>query len=89
MKVKVEVTPQHITYGVYAHYYNWPVALAIKDKLPKTHVTVGMTCLSLRKRGNHTVVDLPRSAHRFIKKFEKTYDGKPFRFTLTVPTEFV
>ena len=74
----INVTRQDIRNGDKDGRYSCPVALAIKRHTQNPDVVVDEEIAEISGK----YYELPRSATRFILKFDKTGKGKPFKFRL-------
>jgi len=92
VRLLVEVTEKHIRRGRSlcglpgARITSCPVALAIRDRLsvpPDIKAYPQVKCdRVIFGVFDQPCLPLPRSAQRFISKFDSTTKGKPFRFYL-------
>ena len=81
MILVIEVKQKHIKNGRPSKLGECAIALAISDKLGCNNVMVGL----IVARVGENYYGLPRSARRFITKFDKNKkDCKPFNFKLDV-----
>jgi hypothetical protein len=88
MKVKVEVSPYCILVGRRYDDGHCPIAVAVKQamdidwaEVAEEDITVGTVDDAPSK-----TADLPRSARRFIKNFDRAKDVSPFNFVLEFRT---
>jgi len=81
MKTKFSVTQEHIDSGEPANASVCPIALAIREKLNLNSVKVFPSSVRL---DSHPSYPLPRSAQRFIVRFDQGYPVKPFNFVLEI-----
>ncbi len=86
MKKLIRVTQEDIRKGNRESKTNCPVAIAISRVFPRMHpLLVGSTMGILGVFTGIKFIDLPRSAVRFIKKFDSCKAVKPFNFYLDIP----
>lgn len=91
MRTKITVTQDDIQLGKPGHADCCPVALAVQRSVKQdTIVHARCTWVTLRASlyGGSKVPDLPRSAVRFIKNFDKRNTVKPFNFFLNISDEY-
>lgn len=81
MKIKISVTQEHIGEGSMRNPYHCPIALACKST-GLVIKAVKSTQIVLPEWGH---IPLPRSAKRFISKFDNGKPVKPFNFVLEIP----
>jgi hypothetical protein len=91
MKLKIKVTKEHISRGVCGDSRNCPVALAVKELMPKHkawEVRVGSTnvrlTLSIRRR-----YPIPLLAERFIRRFDRGVEVRPITFVIELPKSYL
>lgn len=83
--MKIVVTQAHINAGAQQQCYRCPVALAIKDVVPKDFQVVVTPQQALV--GGFMFL-LPRSARAFIEVFDEHRGGEPFEFDLPLERQF-
>jgi len=76
--MKIHVTQEDIDNGKRGDAYGCPIALALHRSF-KRKWSVGLTCA---KNTNGKVIEIPRSAQRFIRTFDNRKPAKPFNFIL-------
>lgn len=81
--MKITVKKEHIARGRRANSKTCAVALAIKEASPCDVYVHSATCVVYRA-GNRMSSALPRSAKRFIERFDLGKPVKPFTFTLKI-----
>jgi hypothetical protein len=96
MRKLIRVTQEDINNGRPDDSFNCPVALAIQRELRTNSIDVvchfGYTKIPLvfKPLNTYYVIQtgslLPRSANRFIKKFDAHKEVKPFNFYIEVPS---
>ena len=79
MKVKVNVTQEHIRDGCHDNAFACPVALALRD----AGCHAGVTEWSISIRGN--CLPLPRAAAEFVRRYDRGDTPPPFTFELDLP----
>ena len=86
MKKLIKVTQKHIDKGEPTKARFCPITLAVADATGGLHVATGNIITSWHDpvRG-HRSGELPRSAKRFISKFDSKNKVKPFNFYLDIP----
>jgi hypothetical protein len=86
MRKLITVTEHHTNNGLVNSRICCPIALAILEKVPGCHPYVGREHVGFEGRFKNQK-PLPRSARRFIKKFDRYGKNavKPFRFYVEVP----
>jgi hypothetical protein len=82
MKVRVEVTKNHIQRGRKGNVNYCPIALALKEQLGLRQVRVGGIHITFGPQFGGLSVRLPRQAAKFITAFDEKEPVKPFSFTL-------
>lgn len=75
-KTLMKVTAEHISAGVRNAPQFCPIAIALKTQLNPGFVSVG----SIRYNVEDNRYKLPRSAQRFVARFDKGKPVKPFNF---------
>lgn len=88
----VNVTKKHINSGKRNNCYECPIALAIIDAVDCDTIYVDETSVGYGYReddGNTRRIshNLPRSAVRFIKRYDYEKSVKPFKFILSERTK--
>ncbi len=89
MRVKINVTQDHIDKGIPGSSYKCPVALAIKETLPPgdaRRISVGLCYVSFyRKKGINRfyTYGLPKRIVTFIETFDEKKKVRPMHFTLS------
>ena len=84
MKVRVEVTQEDIEKGKRKAGWACPIARAIKRRVPQSRRRDVFVEHALWEVGYH-VRPLPRTAQRFVKRFDAGEPVKPFAFMTEVP----
>jgi hypothetical protein len=87
MKKTITVRQEHISAGIKLNCLACPIARAVAEQVPELNqprvrdkaVSTGWSI-----EGNLKTYLLPRSAQRFIKRFDKGKEVLPFRFTLVI-----
>ena len=73
MRIKINVTKEHIQRGYQASTSSCPVALAISEQLKATQVCVTRDGCAFRDAdGSLWFGDLSKEGQRFVRKFDKT-----------------
>lgn len=87
--MKISVTQKHIRSGNRNNCHECPIALAIGDVIDCTSVVVDETSASFIEEtdGKRIYHNLPRSAIRFIKRYDYEKSVKPFKFILSERTK--
>jgi len=86
-KVIIKVQKKHIKLGKRGDFARCPIALAIKDVvIPETVVTL-VGKVNFMNSGR--VFELPRSARRFIRRFDMNKPVKPFNCLLEIQKSFL
>jgi len=82
----IKVTQEHIDSGITNSCYKCPIALAVNELVKPSGILVGasVNTLSIRyfKNDKLNTFLTPRSAQRFIKRFDRKLSVKPFNFYL-------
>jgi hypothetical protein len=81
MKLRVEVKTKHIKKGKPQSIHSCPIALAFKDLGEKDIVVAGSY---IRLQDGGYMIDLPRSANRFVRRFDKGQAVESFNFVVEV-----
>lgn len=81
MRQLITVTDDHIKQGVKRECTLCPVALAIRSQLPDSNIDVYRSTFLIA--AGH-IIKAPESVRKFIDKFDKGMDVKPFSFYLEV-----
>jgi hypothetical protein len=83
MRIKINVTQEHIDKGIRGNTKYCPIARAVKQE-GFTDVDVdGETVDWADKCGNYFSVTLPPIAEQFVHDFDDKMEVKPISFTLT------
>lgn len=84
----VKVTKRHILNGERNNCYSCPISLAIGDACDCDKVIVDENSASFIEEtdGKRIYHKLPRSAIRFIKRYDEEESVKPFKFILSERT---
>lgn len=89
--MKIQIKAKHIRAGIKAHDRQYPIALALKEKLHKKVVVNEFNCKIYKSKrdvfDNYSypfpvIYLLPDKARKFIKDFDKGRPVKPFSFVL-------
>lgn len=82
-RILITVKQKHIRKGIPFDHCNCPIALAVEDRLHATDLTTIKVSWDRIVLGEQ-VYELPRSARRFISKFDTNEKVTPFAFYLQV-----
>ena len=82
--ITVQVKAKHIRYGLTNNSYNCPIALALHEQFDGGDPLVSIRVHSDVVNVGYSDYKLPRSAKRFIKRFDQLGKKavKPFNFRL-------
>lgn len=82
--MKIQVTQNHISKGKKYSYSNCPIALALKEILPKSYnISISAKYLLL-KTPEKKAIHLPYSAIFFIRNFDGGFFVEPLEFELPI-----
>lgn len=82
MKKLISVKSHHIKEGRKGSPLNCPIALALKEQEIFSDPVVGKDEIHLVRGITFVTYRMPRSAKRFIKKFDASKKVNPFNFVL-------
>lgn len=86
MKYLITVTQEDILKGCPRSCFTCPLAWAVERNFPPfTFSAVSETFITPRDGSRD--IKLPRSAQRFIRRFDRRLPVKPFRFYIEVPND--
>ena len=84
MKIKIEVKQRHINHGKRGHCSSCPIALAINNTNCFRDAWISPARFNGWYKNVYSSCKLPRSATRFIRRFDTGKEVKPFNFFLEV-----